>query len=94
MTTTMPLRDDQSESQSQRRRSKIIDPGRPWLDEPVTIRRLILRYAVTALVSLMVVAVVTAYVSRRLGTDEAVRNANSYTSLAADATIEPLLDDA
>lgn len=92
--TTTPLRDDQTHQQLQRRRPQIIDPVRPWLDEPVTVRRLILRYAVTALVSLVVVAVVTAYVSRRLGTDEAIRNANTYTSLAADTTVEPVLDDA
>jgi two-component system, NarL family, sensor kinase len=68
--------------------------SRPWLDEPITVSRLVLRYAVTALVTLVVVAVVTAYVSRRLGTDEAIRDANSYTALAAGAAVEPALDDA
>jgi two-component system NarL family sensor kinase len=67
--------------------------GRPWLDEPITVPRLVLRYAVTALVTLVLVAVVTAYVSRRLGTDEAIRDANSYTALAAGAAVEPVLDD-
>lgn len=68
--------------------------GRPWLDEPVTVSRLVLRYAVTAMVTLVVVAVVTAYVSRRLGTDEAIRDANTHTTLAASAAVEPVIDDA
>jgi two-component system, NarL family, sensor kinase len=70
------------------------NPSGPWLDEPVTVSRLVLRYAVTALVALVVVAVMTAYVSRRLGTDQAIRDASTYTTVVANAAVVPVLDDA
>ena len=63
------------------------------LDSPVRLSRLALRYAVTGLVTLMVVAVATAFASRRLGTEEAIRDANRYAALAADAAVEPVLTD-
>ena len=62
-------------------------------DEPVVLSRLILRYGVTGLVALVIVAVVTAFVSRSLGTREAIQDAIRITSLAAGAAVEPVLDD-
>jgi two-component system, NarL family, sensor kinase len=74
-------------------RQQLLASSSTWLDEPVTVSRLALRYALTGLVTLMVVAVVTAYASRRLGTDEAIREANTNTALAAGVAVEPVLDD-
>lgn len=62
-------------------------------DDRVPVSRLVLRYAATSLVTLMVVAVVTAYVSRRLGTLEAIDDANRVATLTAGAAVEPVLDD-
>jgi two-component system NarL family sensor kinase len=72
---------------------RLLPSSGAWVDEPVTVSRLALRYALTALVTLVVVAVVTAYASRRLGTDEAIREANTNTALTAAVAIEPVLDD-
>ncbi|MDH4362583.1 MAG: histidine kinase [Acidimicrobiia bacterium] len=52
-----------------------------------------LRYATTGLVTLMIVAVATAWVSRRVGTQDAIADADRVTSIAAESAVEPLLDD-
>ncbi|HEX9992057.1 MAG TPA: sensor histidine kinase [Acidimicrobiales bacterium] len=62
-------------------------------DDRVPVSRLVLRYAATSLVTLIVVAVVTAYVSRRLGTLEAIDDADRVANLTAGAAVEPVLDD-
>jgi signal transduction histidine kinase len=62
-------------------------------DEPIVVSRLVLRYGVTGLVALVIVAVVTALVSRSIGTREAIQDAIRVTSLAAGAAVEPVLDD-
>lgn len=63
------------------------------LDEPVVLSRLVLRYVVTGLVALVVVALVTAYASRSLGIHEAVRDATRVAFLTAGTAVEPVLDD-
>ncbi|MDQ4039254.1 MAG: sensor histidine kinase [Actinomycetota bacterium] len=62
-------------------------------DEPISVSRLVLRYAVTGLVALVVVAVATTLVSRSLGTQAAIEDAVRITSLAAGVAVEPMLDD-
>ncbi|MEZ5407415.1 MAG: sensor histidine kinase [Acidimicrobiales bacterium] len=52
-----------------------------------------LRYATTGLVTLMIVAVATAWVSRRVGTQDAIADADRVTSIAAESAVEPLLHD-
>jgi signal transduction histidine kinase len=87
---TRRRRDDGARPDSRR---SALTPSSTWLDEPVTVSRLALRYAVTGLVTLMIVAVVTAYASRRLGTDEAIREATRDTALSAGVAVAPVLDD-
>jgi len=53
----------------------------------------VLRYATTGLVTLMIVAVATAWVSRRVGTQDAIADADRVTSIAAEAAVEPILTD-
>ena len=62
-------------------------------DEPISVSRLVLRYAVTGLLALVVVAVATALVSRSLGTQAAIEDAVRITSLTAGVAVEPSLDD-
>jgi len=62
-------------------------------DEPISVSRLVLRYAVTGLLALVVVAVATALVSRSLGTRAAIEDAVRITSLTAGVAVEPVLDD-
>lgn len=62
-------------------------------DEPISVSRLVLRYAVTGLLALVIVAVVTALVSRSLGTRSAIEDAVRITSLTAGAAVEPVLAD-
>lgn len=52
-----------------------------------------LRYATTGLVTLMIVALATAWVSRRVGTQDAIADADRVTSIAAESAVEPLLTE-
>jgi signal transduction histidine kinase len=63
------------------------------LDGRVSIRRLVLRYVAMAVVTLVAVAVATAFVARRIGTSEAVADADRITRLIAGTAIEPVLED-
>lgn len=69
------------------------EPGRSAFDEPISVSRLVLRYAFTGLLALIVVAIATALLSRRLGTQAAIEDAIRITSLTAGAAVEPVLDD-
>jgi signal transduction histidine kinase len=69
------------------------EAGSVSFDDRVAISRLVFRYAVVALVTLTVVAVATAYASRRLGTDEAIEDATRVTTIAATAAAEPVVTD-
>ena len=62
-------------------------------DDRVSIARLLLRYVVTAVVSLVVVAVVTAFIARRIGTSQAIDDADRVAALTAGSTLEPALDN-
>ncbi len=59
----------------------------------MSIARLVLRYMVTAVVSLVVVAVVTAFIARRIGTSQAIDDADRLAVLTAGSTLEPALED-
>ncbi len=63
-------------------------------DDRLEMPRLLLRYVVTALVTLIVVSVITALVSRHLGTEEAIDDANRVATITASAAVEPIIDDA
>jgi two-component system NarL family sensor kinase len=54
---------------------------------------LMLRYFLTALIALVVIAVFTAWASRGLGVRTAIDNANRRATLTAHAAVEPMLDD-
>jgi two-component system NarL family sensor kinase len=62
-------------------------------DDHVSIRRLVVRYAVMAAAALVAVALATAFVARRIGTSEAVADADRITRLIAGSAIEPALED-
>jgi signal transduction histidine kinase len=47
----------------------------------------------TGLITLLVVAVATAWVSRRVGTQDAIADADRIATIAAKAAVEPILDD-
>jgi two-component system, NarL family, sensor kinase len=66
--------------------------ARASLDERVSITRLVVRYAATATVSLVLVALVTAIVARRIGTDKAIDDADRVAGLTAATAIEPALE--
>jgi two-component system NarL family sensor kinase len=70
------------------------DLGPSAFDDRLEMPRLVLRYVVTALVTLIVVSVITAFVSRNIGTREAIDDANRIATITADAAVEPALDDA
>jgi two-component system, NarL family, sensor kinase len=75
-------------------------PGRrppgsgPGARDRVTIPRLVLRYTVTGLVVLVVVAVITVFASRLIGTQEATSDAVRATTLVAEVAVQPALTDA
>lgn len=71
------------------------EPASPTsvFDDQVPVSRLVLRYAAASLVTLMIVSVATAWVSRRQGTLEAIDDANRVATLSAGAAVEPVLDD-
>jgi two-component system NarL family sensor kinase len=71
---------------------RAVDPAS--FGDRVTFPRLALRYVATGLVTLVVVAVVTAYTSRSIGTEEAIEDAIRATSLVADVAVRPVLTDA
>ncbi|MDQ3733103.1 MAG: sensor histidine kinase [Actinomycetota bacterium] len=77
------------------RRTRTADsqPATSYFDEPISVSRLVMRYAVTGLLALVIVAVATALVSRSLGTRAAIEDAVRITSLTAGVAIEPTLDD-
>jgi two-component system, NarL family, sensor kinase len=62
-------------------------------DDGFRLSRLVLRYALTGVVTLIVVSVVTAYISRRIGTQEAIEDARRVAAITANAAVEPVLTD-
>jgi two-component system, NarL family, sensor kinase len=70
------------------------DIDRRLATAPVSVRRLVLRFALAGFVALVLVSVVTALVSQRIGTDLAVTDARRVTVASTKGIIEPVLDDA
>jgi two-component system, NarL family, sensor kinase len=61
---------------------------------PVSVGRLVLRFALSGLVALIVVSVFTAYASRNVGLDIAVSDARRVTWVSAKGIVEPVLTNA
>jgi two-component system, NarL family, sensor kinase len=81
---------------SPRIRIRTAEPSAPGsvFGDHVTIPRLVLRYAVTGLVVLVLVAVATVFASRAIGTQEAIGDAVRATTLVAEVAVQPALNDA
>jgi signal transduction histidine kinase len=61
---------------------------------PVSVRGVVTRFALAGLLSLALVSAVTAYASRRFGTQRAIAEAKNVTWVSMKGIIEPVLDDA
>ena len=72
---------------------KRAEQSTPSFDDGFEISRLVIRYALTGLVTLILVSVVTAYISRQLGTQEAIVDARRVASITATAAVEPAVQD-
>lgn len=57
------------------------------------MRGVVVRFALVGLLSLALVATVTAYASRRVGTDRAIAEAKNVTWVSMKGIVEPVLDD-
>ncbi len=62
-------------------------------DDGPQLSRMVIRYALTGFVTLIVVSVVTAFISRQIGTSEAIEDARRVARITATAAIEPAIDD-
>lgn len=60
---------------------------------PVSVRGVVVRFALAGLLSLALVGTVTAYASRRVGTDRAIAEAKNVTWVSMKGIVEPVLDD-
>ena len=73
-------------------------PTRPWKRRsrlrPVSVRGVVTRFALAGVLSLALVSAVTAYASRRFGTERAIAEAKNVTWVSMKGIIEPVLDDA
>ena len=61
---------------------------------PVSVRGVVGRFALVGLLSLVLVSAVTAWASRRFGTERAIAEAKNVTWVSMKGIIEPVLDDA
>lgn len=61
--------------------------------EPVTVRAVMLRFALTGFISLVIVSLVTAWVSRSVGTDQAIDDAQRVAWVSAQGIVAPVLTD-
>ncbi len=62
------------------------------LKDPISVARLIGRFAIAGVVVLALVSALTALASRRIGTDQAIADAQRVTYITGKGIIEPLLD--
>jgi two-component system, NarL family, sensor kinase len=62
-------------------------------DDQASLSKLVIRYASTGVVALVIIAVVTAYASRHLGTLEAMENASRVATMMGSVVVEPVIDD-
>jgi two-component system, NarL family, sensor kinase len=60
---------------------------------PVSVRGVVTRFALAGVLSLALVSAVTAYASRRFGTERAIAEAKNVTWVSMKGIIEPVLDD-
>jgi two-component system NarL family sensor kinase len=61
--------------------------------EPVTVKAVMLRFALTGVVALVVVSLLTAWVSRAVGTDQAIDDAQRVAWVSARGIVAPVLTD-
>lgn len=61
--------------------------------DPVSVARIVGRFAITGLIALAVLSAVTAFASRRAGTELAIDDAERVTEMSAAGIVAPLLDD-
>jgi signal transduction histidine kinase len=68
--------------------------GSAHVDEPVSVRAVMFRFALTGFVALIIVSLVTAWVSRRVGTDQAIDDAERIALVSSQGIVAPVLEDA
>lgn len=61
--------------------------------DPVSVARIVGRFAITGLIALALLSAVTAFASRRAGTDLAIDDAERVTEMSAAGIVAPLLDE-
>ncbi len=59
---------------------------------PISVRRFVLRFAIAGFVALVIVAMLTAIASRRVGTDQAIDEAKRVAQVSS-GIVQPYLDD-
>jgi signal transduction histidine kinase len=67
--------------------------GASALHDRISVRRLVGRFALAGLVALVLVIAVTAWASRKVGTDQAIADAQRVTWVSMRGIVEPALDD-
>ncbi len=65
----------------------------PVAREPVTVKAVMLRFALTGFVALVVVSLATAWVSRNVGTEQAIDDAERVAWVSAQGIVAPVLTD-
>ncbi|MDX2382115.1 MAG: histidine kinase [Acidimicrobiia bacterium] len=64
------------------------------VEEPVSVRAVMLRFVLMGFVALIIVSLATAWVSRRVGTDQAIEDAERIALLSSQGIVAPVLEDA
>ena len=70
--------------------------GRPYsleIGEPVSVRSVVVRFALAGFITLAIVCAVTAWVSRSVGTERAIDEARTVTRISAQGIVAPTLHD-
>jgi len=69
------------------------EPRARVLVKPISVGRLVARFAIAGLVALVFVAAFTAYASRRVGTEQAIAEAKRVAFVSSAGIVTPLLGD-
>ncbi len=69
------------------------EPRARVLVKPISVGRLVARFAIAGLVALVFVAAFTAYASRRVGTEQAIAEAKRVAFVSSTGIVTPLLGD-
>jgi signal transduction histidine kinase len=77
---------------SRRREAGAVQDDRP-LVEPISVGKLVARFAVAGFVALVLVIAFTAIASRRVGTEQAIDEARRVADISGIGLIAPVLDD-